>query len=293
MSRPDVTIVLSSLDSPTTFRRSLRGFYNELGGRGRIIVVDASRQDLELIEGTKATLIRRPVGTLAPVLWRDGLLESSTEFVAFSTTQMIPRTGWLSGLLETIQKSKTAGVGGPISVCDSLAPLDRAMYLLRYANYLPPVPDSLTFEPPGDNAIYRRSDLNAVSGSWLDGFWEIEVHKQLRSIGRETAIAHGAVVEFAGGYHLGPALGHRLAHARKFGAGRIKNGNLFEKLARGAVAPAVPPILLSRIVRNLQSRGEPLGPWIPSLPYLSLLLAIWSAGEATGAWFGSGKSRAA
>ena len=114
MTESNVTIVLASIDSSATIERSLRGFADELAGRGRIIVVDASRNRIAATCLGDVQVLNRPSGTLAPVLWRDGLRESTTEFVAFSTAQMVPRRGWFSELMRTIQWSGSAGVGGPM-----------------------------------------------------------------------------------------------------------------------------------------------------------------------------------
>jgi hypothetical protein len=59
-----------------------------------------------------------------------------------------------------------------------------------------------------------------------------------------------------------------------------------ERLARAAAAPLVPAVLIRRIFATLAARGRPIGPWLPALPSLSLLLAAWSAGEAGGTWLG-------
>ena len=143
--------------------------------------------------------------------------------------------------------------------------------------------------PPGDNAMYRRDRLIELADSWRDGFWEAEVHKCLRDHDETLVSAQAAIVDFVGGVSLGPALGHRLAHARRFGAGRVQGRGLPARILRSATAPAVPPLLLARIVRNLRSRGEPLGPWLRAVPSLGVLLSTWSVGEAAGAIFGAGR----
>ena len=63
-----------------------------------------------------------------------------------------------------------------------------------------------------------------------------------------------------------------------------------ERLARTASAPLVPLVMARRIISALRSRGRPLGPWLPSCPGLSLLLAAWAAGEARGTWSGYDRS---
>ncbi|MDB5349813.1 MAG: putative glycosyltransferase [Planctomycetota bacterium] len=287
-----VAVILASVDASPSFEASVRGFLAEVGDHGEIVVVDASGKDLISRFGEFSSRIRvietRP-GSLAPELWRDGLNSTVADLVAFSTCQMVPRTGWLAAMVEGLSRTGAAGAGGPISPAGGLSPTDRALYLLRYANYLPPVPESPVFDPPGDNAMYRRERLVGLEHAWRDGFWEVEVHKCLRGRGEELVAVQAATVEFIGGVSLGPAVTHRMAHARHFGAGRSRGDRLSTRLARMAMAPAVPPLLLARIVRNLRSRGEPIGPWLSAIPSLGVLLSTWSLGEATGAVFGAGR----
>ena len=296
MSGPSVAIVLASIDASATIGASVREFLTQLGDRGRVIVADGSRDgSAEIAQAVSAEVqvVDRTPGTLAPVLWREGLVASETEVVVFSTAQMIPRSGHVDALLAALDLLGASAVGGPIAAGRNLSAVDRAMYLLRYANYLPPVPESSTFDPPGDNAAYLRRDLDLVADSWRSGFWEIEVHRQLRALGRRIATVPTAVVEFAGGCTLGGAIAHRLAHARRFGSGRSEGRGLAARIVRSSAAPVVPPLLLSRIFKNLRARGEPLGPWLPALPHLGVLLSAWSLGEATGALLGPGRGRAA
>ena len=286
MTRSSVTIVLASIDAEATIAESLSRFLDELRGRGRVIVADASR-DRSLgiaasVSSTVEVVAARP-GTLAPELWGLGLERVDTEFVAFSTAQMLPRAGWLDAMLATLQATSASGVGGPIAARPRLSAIDRALYLLRYASYLPPVPHSKTFQPPGDNAVYRRRDLLRVRGRSREGFWEVENHARLMKLGKTLAMSPEAVVDFAGGCRLGAALSHRLAHARRYGASRCEGLGVTRRAARAAIAPLVPALLLARIIANLRSRREPLGPWLGSFPYLGLLLGTWSIGEAIGA----------
>ena len=281
----ELSIVIARVGPSRHFDESVNGFLHELDGRGRILVMDAE-EDAWSHESKAVRVISCPRGSLAPELWRDGLNQSSSHLVAFTTAQMIPRAGWLTAMRDALHHTDAAGVGGPIAPGDSLSNLDRALYLLRYANYLPPVPETDAFDPPGDNAIYRRDRLVGLEVSWKTGFWEVDVHRHLRARGQTLACAQNAIIDFHGGGAFASSLAHRLIHAQNYGAGRFSNQSVISRLARSAIAPAVPPLLLSRILGNLKKRNEPIGPWLPALPHLGLLLAVWSAGEATGALFG-------
>lgn len=289
-----LAIILAAIDARGTVRASVSRFLQELGDRGEVILVDASRDGTAGAAAAmfpRLRVLRQPAGRLAPELWRDGLEATDAPLVALSTAQMVPRAGWLAALRDRLDSTGAAGVGGPIAPGSGLSATDRALYLMRYANYLPPVPESSEFEPPGDNALYRRERLLDVGSAWRDGFWEVEVHRQLRARGESLASASDAIIEFRGGTALGPALKHRMAHARHFGAGRMHARTLPARLARSAAAPAVPAVLMARIARALRRRGEPVGRWVPAIPRLSILLASWSLGEAAGACLGPPRAR--
>ena len=281
----EVSVVIASVGPSRALEASVRGFAAEVGDCGEVVLATASRDGsagrLARLSPVVRLLECRP-GSLAPELWRDGLEYSDSELVAFSTGQMAPRRGWLAAMRSALEEGLAAGAGGPIAPGKDLSPADRALYLLRYANYLPPVPESPGFDPPGDNALYRRDRLVGLESSWQDGFWEIEVHRQMRARGDRLVSASDGVVDFLGGGSFAEALAHRLAHARRFGAGRSKGLGMPARIAIAAKAPAVPPLLLARIVANFRERNEPLARWLPALPHLAVLLATWAGGEAAG-----------
>ena len=217
---------------------------------------------------------------LAPELWREGLLASDADFVAFTTARMIPSRGWLEALKARLVESESAGVGGPIEPGAGLSTTDRAVALLRYASYFPG--GSLQVDPPGDNALYRRDRLMEVGSSWVDGFWEVDVHRALRARGETLAMAGSAVVTFVGGVGLGSMMVQRFRHARRYGRGRSVGLGVIPRASRVAAAPVVPALLCVRIARALRSRGMALGPWLTAVPALLLLAASWAIGEAVG-----------
>jgi hypothetical protein len=99
-------------------------------------------------------------------------------------------------------------------------------------------------------------------------------------------MASDAAIEFHGGGGLALALRQRRDHARHYGAARGGRMSRAERLVRSAAAPLIPALLIRRIAATLARRGRRLGPWLPAVPPLSLLLAAWSAGETAGTWLG-------
>jgi hypothetical protein len=289
MSRPagPVAVVVARTDPTPTTGASLARFADEVGPIGQAVLVDSSGQDLPGLD-PRVRVIRRPPGRLAPELWRDGLLATDSPLVAFSTAQMIPCRGWLTAMTDRLRSAGSAGVGGPIEPGKDLSATDRAVALLRYSGYFPPLPGPSRVDPPGDNALYRRDRLMEVESSWADGFWEVEVHRALRDRGANLSMADSAVVTFGGGVDLSTMIRHRWAHARRYGAGRSMGLGTMARLARLAAFPMVPPLLFGRIMAAIRARGMALGPWLPALPGLAIMTSAWAMGEAVGTWHGDG-----
>ncbi|MCA1686227.1 MAG: hypothetical protein LC745_09660, partial [Planctomycetia bacterium] len=287
-----VVVVVAAIDARATVLASLSGFTAGVRGRGRVVLVDASKDGTagEVARAfPEVRVIQRPVGSLAPELWRDGLRATIEPLVAFTTAAMVPAVGWLDAMLVRLDATGAAAVGGPIEPAGTLSPTDRAVYLLRYVNYLRPLDGPSDPEPPGDNSVYRRDRLRGLGHAIAEGFWEVEVHRHLRARGERLAMARGAVVAFHGGSRLVPTLAQRFRHARRYGAARSDGMTAPARLARAAVAPVVPALLLERIARALWCRGASFGPWVPAAPGLALLLAAWAAGEAKGTVAGTGR----
>jgi hypothetical protein len=280
-----VAVVVALNETTTNLKASLARFVDEAGPMGEVVLVDSSGQDLPGLDPC-IRVIRRPPGRLAPELWRDGLRATDAPFVALSTAQMTPCRGWLISMVGRLRSARSAGVGGPIQPGTDLSATDRAVALLRYSGYFPPLPDPSRVDPPGDNALYRRDRLMAVESSWVDGFWEVEVHRALRERGDTLAMAEEAIVTFKGGVGLASMIRQRWAHARRYGAGRSIDLGTVARLTRALACPMVPPLLLARIIAALRTRGMVARPWLPALPALAALASAWAVGEAVGTWRG-------
>src|SRR5436305_4069416 len=112
-----VAVVVASIDARRTACASLARFLDEVGPRGEVVLVDASA-DGTADEAERAfpglRVLRRPPGRLAPELWRDGLRATDAPLLAFSTAAMLARPGWLAALLDRLEATGAAGVGGAI-----------------------------------------------------------------------------------------------------------------------------------------------------------------------------------
>jgi hypothetical protein len=258
-----MTVILASVEPAAQAHSSIERWRRELREDDALIVVERRR------------------GRLAPELWRDGLEATDRPLVALSTTAMSPTPGWRRAMVERLESTGAAVVGGPIRP-QADDPVSKAIFLLRYINYLPPLIDPARVEPPGDNAVYRRDRLEGLQSLWKEGFWEVEIHRALRARREQTTMAGEGVVEHHGEGRLFRLIPRRYAHARRYGASRARSLAPTERLMRIAAAPLVPLVLLGRIALGLRSRGQSVITWLPALPALLPLLAAWSLGEARG-----------
>jgi hypothetical protein len=195
---------------------------------------------------------------------------------------MVPSVGWRPSMVDRLEEADAAVVGGPIDPPSAYEPRSWATYLHRYINYLRPLSERGSLEPPGDNAVYRRECLEGLETLWDEGFWEVEIHRALRAGGETLAMAPEAVVVYHGAAPSAALYRQRYAHARRYGASRARSVGAAGRVVRMAATAAVPAVLLRRIAATLAARGQSLLDWLPALPYLLPLLAVWSLGEAHG-----------
>ena len=289
-----VAVILAATGRGRVHEESVAGFLREVRGSGEVILVPgpspaSTPRPNPLPQGEGGPdrgprIIESTRGRLVPELWRDGLRAVDADRVAFSTTQMVPRVGWLRALMDRLDDSEAWGVGGAIAAGDRLGPVDRAVYLQRFLNYGPGM--ALPTRPSGENALYRRDRLMEVEDAWSEGFWEAEVHRRLEDRGATWAAEPRAIVDYAGSTRLGEIARQRVAHARRFGAIRGAGRSPVGRIARGMAAPIVPAILLGRAGRGLIRRRMGVGPWLAALPSFLVIAGAWAAGEALGGWAG-------
>ena len=277
---PTLSVILAATHDHPGLPANVDRFLAEVGPEGRVVV--ASPIDLASGVDPRVRLVRTQPGRLAPQLWRAGLVAIETPLVAFSTTQMSPRPGWLAGLVDGLARSGVAGIGGPIEPGRRLSATDRAVALLRYSAYFPTAGGSSAVLPPGENSLYRRDRLDEVRSSWLDGFWEVEVQRDLLARGHELAMSPSSLVTFEGGSGLTRMAGQRFRHALRYGRFRSSGLGPMARLARLGSTPFVPPLLLARAASNLRRRGLSPVPWLAGLPSLAVLASTWAVGEACG-----------
>jgi hypothetical protein len=269
-------VIVAARDSGGTTPISLREIQTQLLSLDAelIVVAPAGSREATLAAGS-GRLITLPGDPLVPDLWRAGLVASEADLVVFTIAQCVPEPGWLVALVSALDAGASAA-GGPVRL-GSRRPEVAAVYFLRYSPYFLPFATHDSGEVPGDNAIYRRSAIDRVAGSWSHGFWENEVNAALRRRGERLVMDPRPVVRLRTGGGVGAFCRQRYRHGKVFGAWRRSSG---AGQWRALLAPLVPLVFLARIARRV--RPNERGALVASLPFLLLYLVCWTAGETAG-----------
>lgn len=227
------------------------------------------------------TPVEAPAQSLVPHLWRDGILRAEAPRVALTLVHCLPGPRWVERLC-AVDLDTYAGIGGSIENHPDSDSRGWAIFFLRYLRWAPPFDFCEMDDIPGDNAVYVRRVLLEHAHAFSEGFWEPEVHARLRRQGRRLAIDPELRVTHANGYGTLEFARQRIAHGRRFGRDRAIGMPRGRRLLVAALAPAVPLVLGSRIVRAALRKPGARRPLLRALPHLAFFLGAWALGEARG-----------
>ena len=227
--------------------------------------------------------------TLVPERWGLGVRAEQAPIFACLTTELTVGPDWARMLLEALD-SGAAGAGGAIALVPRAGITATAVYLARFSAFLsrPNGEPSLADNIPGDAAAYSRNAVLAFPDLLAEGFWEAEFHARFRARGSRLAFIEQPLSSFDSSVRLRSALVLRARHGYGFGVARVlRHHESPIRLLLGA--PAVPVILISRIVERAARSPGKLWLVIKVLPALALLCAAWACGEGVGAWTSRGR----
>jgi hypothetical protein len=217
---------------------------------------------------------------LVPALWRDGIDASRGATVALTISPMRPAPDWVARIRELGTRAEV--VAGAIDPGPDLRLADWAEYFCRYARDMLPFEGHECLELPGDNAAYRREELERARPLYRDGFWEPEVNRRLHAEGARLWHSPELVVVQGRSAGVRAFTRQRLAHGRAHGEQRGARFSRVRNLAGVLSAPLVPPLMTARVLRETQRRRRLRGRAFLALPLVLWFNAAWAAGEARG-----------
>lgn len=272
--------------SPEALFRSLDALLRR--GDAELLLVTARPEPPPAWPGTR--VIACGAGTTIPAMRLAGIEEAAGTLIAITEDFCAPVAGWAEALLEAHERVAAAALGGPVTRRIGSA-AEWALTFIEYGRYFRREPEGDVADLPSINVAYDAERLRAALPAGAQGLFEVEVHARLRARGGRFWRVPGAVMCDENRTVLRSAMHAQYHHGRLFGGGRVQGRSLLVRFARVGLAPAVPAILLGRILRETGSAGQ-LGKVVRCLPALLLLLGAWAAGEAVGSLYGPGRSGA-
>jgi hypothetical protein len=194
---------------------------------------------------------------------------------------------WARQLLNALANGADV-VGGPIDNAATGTIVEWASFLCEYSACMPPLPPGESTWLPGNNVVYRRELLERFRPVVEEGKWENRLHDAMREAGikllcePEIVVGHKLHITFA------QYLSQRYLYARSYAGARVSGASRGKRLAYGAAAFCLPPLLFYRTVRSVIAKRRHLGHLAASLPLLSVFVMSWAIGEVAGYWFGPG-----
>ena len=282
---PKLSIVVASQNARGSVRDCLSALEHQRSDASiEVVVVDNSvdgTADIVRREFPAAKLISADRSKLIPELWGIGISESTGEYLALTTTHFVPAETWTQEIFKAHEKPH-AGVGGAIENDENAGVVSWAIYFCRYSPYMLPFAESAVSDFAADNASYKRSDLERVTSSMTEGFWEAFVHQEMIDKGLSLVKLPDIVVYHQNSFSFSGFMNQRYRHGRQFGAQRAGRIPMVKRAALILASPSIPLLYLFRIARRVFARKRNVGKFIAAFPILSLFLLSWSLGELSG-----------
>jgi hypothetical protein len=181
-------------------------------------------------------------------------------------------------------------VGGAVENAATESLVDWAAFLCEYSHCVPPLPAGPAEWLTGNNIVYPRELLERYRAVVESGGWENRLHEAMRGDGVPLTCRPDIVIGHKMHYSFADYMSQRYIYARSYAGARVEGAGFARRVAWGAAALALPPLLFWRTVRRVLGKGRHRAELVRSLPLLSLFVVAWAAGEAVGYVAGPGDS---
>lgn len=258
-----------------------------VGGRVEIIVASSP----ELIDegalravSSTARFVYGPVAAHPAQLRALGVHAASAPIVACTEDHCIPTPEWCARIVAA-HRGPALVIGGAIQKLRPDTSIAWTAYLLEYGRFMPPIASGPATYLSDCNVSYKRAALEQIADAWHDAFHETRVHARITARAGASALVQDAsiVVLQSRRADLMPFLGERFAHGRLFARLRAAQYGAMGRVAYGAAALGLAPLLVWRAFTTAWRRPDARPSAVRALPYLVLAATCWSVGESVGA----------
>jgi hypothetical protein len=210
-----------------------------------------------------------------------GALAARGRIVAFLEDHVRPGPGWCAAILEA-HKRPFAVIGGAIQNGVN-RPLNWAAYFCDLGRYQNPVPEGASAFASTVNNSYKRSVLERIRPVWKERFNETTVNAAVVALGEKLALC-GRIVVYQHRLDLraGVAAREFFIWGRSYARTRCRLMSRATRLFYFAFSPALPGIMLWRMLRNVIQKRTCVGTFLKVLPVTAVMASMWSCGEMAG-----------
>jgi len=295
MRKFDLSVIIPSVNSYQDLKGAVAALEAQESIEGvEIIVIDrlgehVREQVRQNFPGT--VVIPVPPGTTIPKMREIGTkaVSAGVEAVGVIEDHVIVPSDWARRMLDALAEGHDV-VGGAIENAATESYMDWSAFLCEYSGSLPPVPAGPQQGVPGNNVLYRREVLDRYHSVLEEGKWENRLHDAMREDGVELIMRPDIIVGHKMHYTFGLYFTQRYLYSRSYAGARVKDAPLSKKLAMGAAACALPPLMFFRTLKTVWGKGVHKDHLIKSIPVLIPFCIAWGAGEVVGYVFGAGNA---
>jgi GT2 family glycosyltransferase len=284
-----VSVVVPSYRSEATIERCLSSLEAQTARQAaEVIVVDSSADGtVELVSRRfrRVRLLSFPVRKFPGDARNLGIAHARADLLAFTDADCVADRRWLETILAAHREHPDPVIGGAIDNANPSSAVGWAAYLLELSQWLPSRPRGRVAEIPTGCLSIKRWAFERW-GPFLEGTYSSDSAFQWRLVrdGHRPLFDPAIRVAHLNIERLGELARRKLRHGRDFarlraGAERFSAGR---RAAFAALAPALPPLLWTRIARRVARDPALRARLVRTTPLLLLALCAWSAGEAVG-----------
>lgn len=287
-----LSLIIAAWNGISHLTRCLSSLEDQLKNSAAEVIV-ISNYDTGILEEKSnlkiAMYINLPDKTTVPQLLACGIQQAQGAVIALTEDFCIFDSNWYKET-EKIHNYSYAAVGGTIENTTDQNALDWAVFFYDYGKYMSPNIAGITDTVSGMNVLYKRDVIEKIQTSIEDGFFETFINAELKHKGYEIYMEPSIIIYHNKKYNLKKTINQFYHQARYFAARRGGSSTLSKRLFFVPASLILPVLLPFRIVVRTIKKGSHLEKLLLALPYLTILMSVWSFGEFIGYLTGEGGS---
>ena len=288
----ELSVIIPSVNDYTDLQGCLRALQDQESADLEVIVVDRIGEALRSAtarEFPEVAVLPVAADSTIPQMRAAGIAKATAPAIGVIEDHVLVPPNWARQMLDVLAQGNDV-VGGSIENAATETLIDWAAFLCEYSGCIKPLPAGESTWLPGNNIVYRDSVLAKFESVLSEGRWENHLHDAMRGDGIKLIMRPEIEVGHKMHYTFGLYFSQRYLYARSFAGGRVQDSSKVKRLAYGAAALLLPPLLYARTVRSIRSKGRHKNQLIKSLPLFACFVVAWGWGEMVGAWFGPGNA---